>query len=221
MFYRVFVQARMSSHRFPGKMLSTVADRPLIDWVLERVSLAAEPGQVILATSMDFSDNALAAHVEGLGYPVFRGDLDNVAARFQACLRAYPTDWVVRICGDSPLLDAGLISGLWRHCHPDLDLVTNVQERTFPAGQSVEFINAKTYAGIDTISLSSDEREHLTQVFYRNSGRFRIRNISATDPSWRLQSHVVDTRDDLDVVEPLLRSGRFPSFTSAVPGMAI
>lgn len=221
MFYRVFVQARMSSRRFPGKMLSPVADRPLIDWVLERVSLAAGVERVTLATSTDFSDDSLASHVESLGYPVFRGALDNVAARFQACLRAYPADWIVRICGDSPLLDSGLISVLWRHCRPDLDLVTNVQERTFPAGQSVEFINAKTFAGIDTERLSAIEREHLTQVFYRNSMRYRIHNIAGTDPAWCQQRHVVDTKDDLDVVEPLLRSGRFPSFSSAVSVVAI
>lgn len=220
MFYRVFVQARMSSSRFPGKMLSSVADRPLIDWVLERASLATASERVILATSTDPSDDPLADHVVGLGYQVFRGDLDNVAARFQACLREYPADWIVRICGDSPLLDPCLISSLSRYCLPELDLVTNVQERTFPAGQSVEFINTRTYAEIDTDALSLDEREHLTRVFYRNSGRYRIRNIEGTAPVWRRQSYVVDTRGDLDAVEPLLRAGQFPRFTEAVPEAA-
>lgn len=215
MVYRVFVQARMSSRRFPGKMLSLAAGRPLIDWVLERIALAVESERITIATSTDCSDDPLADHVKALGYQVFRGELDNVAARFQACLREYPADWLVRICGDSPLLDPGLISGLARHCCPELDLVTNVQERTFPPGQSVEFINARTYEGIDTGSLSPMECEHLTQVFYRNSGRYRVRNIAGSDPSWRHQSYVVDTRADLEALEPRLRAGQFPVFAGA------
>lgn len=215
MFYRIFVQARMSSGRFPGKMLHSVANRPLIDWVLDRVTLAAGLECVVLATSTEPSDDVLAEHVSNRGYRVFRGALDSVAGRFQACLREYPAEWMVRICGDSPLLDPGLITGLASHCRPEWDLVTNVEQRTFPPGQSVEFINARAFAAIDTMSLSDQEREHLTQVYYMNPGRYRILNVAATDPSWRGQSYVVDTEDDLAAIEPLLRSGEFPVFSGA------
>lgn len=221
MFYRVFVQARMSSHRFPGKMLSVVAGRALVDWVLERVSLAVDPDRIVLATSDHISDDALAEHVGRAGYQVFRGDLNNVASRFRACLIRYPANWIVRICGDSPLLDPGLILGLSHLCNPDLDVVTNAQKRTFPAGQSVEFINARTFEKIDTAALAPEEQEHLTQVFYRHPDRYRIRNVVGTDPSWPKRSYVVDNKVDLDTLEPLLRAGRFPLYASALTSLVL
>ena len=221
MFYRVFVQARMSSSRFPGKMLSVVAGRALVDWVLERVSLAVGPDRIVLATSDHISDDALAEHVGRAGYQVFRGDLNNVAGRFRACLIRYPANWIVRICGDSPLLDPGLILGLSHLCNPDLDVVTNAQKRTFPAGQSVEFINARTFEKIDTAALAPEEQEHLTQVFYRHPDRYRIRNVVGTDPSWPKRSYVVDNKVDLETLEPLLKTGQFPSYAVAISSSAL
>ena len=45
-----------------------------------------------------------------LGASVYRGDLDNVAARFFTCLHEYPCDSFIRLSGaDSPVLDATVL----------------------------------------------------------------------------------------------------------------
>ncbi len=199
-------------------MLRITAGRPLVDWVLERVSLAVLPERITLTTSADATDDPLAAHVAGLGFQVFRGDLNNVAVRFRDCLDDYPADWIVRICGDSPMLDPGIITCLSRHCSPDLDLVTNVQKRTFPPGQSVEFINARTFEKLNFGDLHHEEKEHLTQVFYRNPERYQICNVEGNDHHWREQSYVVDTKDDLQRLEPLMQAGKFPRYFGVVRG---
>ena len=216
--YRVFVQARMSSRRFPGKMLAPLAGRPMVDWVLERIAQSVGRERLVLATSVDPTDLPLALYAQHMGYQVFRGGLDNVFARFQDCADRHPADWIVRISGDSPLLDAGLIAMLLAYCQSGLDLVSNVAERTFPSGQSVEIINAETLKSIDAGSLGPQEIEHVTQVFYRNPERYRIRNVAATDPHWRTASFVVDTLDDLIRLEPIARDGRLPIFSGAAAG---
>jgi spore coat polysaccharide biosynthesis protein SpsF (cytidylyltransferase family) len=201
---RIFVQARMSSQRFPGKVLAPLAGRPLIAHVVERCGAAFGADRVIVATSTQSSDDVLARAVAGLGCAVFRGELDNVLRRFQQCLKQYPCDWFVRISADSPLIDPGLIARIAEQRAPELDLVTNVQERTFPPGQSVEVVRAERFAGIDSESLAADEREHVTLAYYRSPGQYRIRNVVSRDATLARRSMTVDTPEDLRRVETLM-----------------
>jgi len=212
---RIFVQARMSSQRFPGKVLAPLAGRPLIAHVLERCGRAFGPEHVVLATSSDASDDPLAMFAKREGRTLFRGDLDNVAMRFQQCLAAHPCDWFVRISGDSPLIDPRLIVRIAEQRAPQFDLVTNVQKRTFPPGQSVEVVRGECFARIDSGALSAEEREHVTLAFYRASGKYRIRNVAAREPGLERQSYTVDTPEDLRAVEALILAGRVPSFAEA------
>jgi spore coat polysaccharide biosynthesis protein SpsF (cytidylyltransferase family) len=106
------IQARFSSVRCPGKMLRPLHGRPMIDWVIDAVRQAEAAGALnamAVATSVDASDDALAAHVAALGVPVHRGPLDDVARRMLEAATALKSDAFVRISGDSPLLDSGLI----------------------------------------------------------------------------------------------------------------
>jgi spore coat polysaccharide biosynthesis protein SpsF len=191
-----FVQARMSSARFPGKILAPFDGRPLIASVIDRVRSGVGEGRVVLATSTDPTDDPLAAYVASLGVAVFRGGLDDVVGRFQACLKAHPCEWFYRICGDSPLLDPALLSRADALRRDDVDIVTNIFPRTFAKGQSVELIRARTFAAIDPRTLSAAQREHVTQVYYERPDAFRIVNfVSATPPAE--PNMAVDTVDDL------------------------
>lgn len=205
----------MSSTRFPGKMLAPFGGIPLVEVILDNIGASVGRERLVLATSSEVSDAPLVAYAKAIGYQVFRGDLSNVFARFQACAVSYPCNWIIRICGDSPLLDVSLIHALLERCSSDTDLVTNVGIRTFPPGQSVEILNAKTMASIDADSLADDEKEHLTRVFYRHPERYRVHNVACSDPGWLEQSYVVDTIEDLRRLEPLFLARFLPKFTPA------
>ena len=212
---RIFVQARMSSQRFPGKVLTPLAGRPLIEHVVERCGKAFGPDAVVLATSSHASDDLLAQHAARRAWRHFRGELNDVVKRFQQCLAVYPCDWFVRISGDSPLIDPELIARIAERRSDDCDLVSNVQTRTFPPGQSVEVVRAACFAGLDSSGLSADEREHVTLAFYRAPAKYRIRSVLSRDPGLARQSYTVDTPEDLRAVEGLIRAGRIPSFAEA------
>lgn len=204
---QVIIQARMSSARFPGKMLAPLARRPLVAHVIARAIEAVGGDRVVVATSLESSDDPLAAYVAGeLRIPVFRGDLDNVVLRFQECLKKYPSRWFVRVCGDSPVIDPELIKKGMELRTEDTDLVTNVAVRTFPPGQSVEVIQAQSFAGIDAYSLVQDEREHLTLHYYRNPATYRIRAFESGNPELALQRMVVDSLEDLQTLDVTMGS---------------
>jgi spore coat polysaccharide biosynthesis protein SpsF (cytidylyltransferase family) len=142
----------------------------------------------------DFVENRCAV-------PVFRGDLDNVVARFQSALTEHPCEWFVRISGDSPLIDASLVQAMIRLSDHDHDVVSNVVRRTFPPGQSVECVRAEVFRALDSSELTPDQREHVTKVFYDRPNHWRLRSVICEDPGWAGVRMVVDHLDDLRVLE--------------------
>lgn len=196
--FRILVQARMSSSRFPGKMLAPLLGRPLVAHVLGRLAECAPPERVLLVTSEDSSDDPLADYVaRRLGVAVFRGPLDDVVLRFQAALRQHPAAWFVRICGDSPAIDPGLLGWMLARAGEGMDMMSNIVRRTFPPGQSIEIVRSAPFLALDSTVLAADEREHLTLGIYRRPGEFRIVAVEATVPGLAERRHVVDTLEDL------------------------
>ena len=76
------IQSRLSSNRFPGKMLTNFNGIPLLGRVIDRVSLAKGVTKIVVATSDSISDNHIESFCFERGIECFRGDLKNVADRF-------------------------------------------------------------------------------------------------------------------------------------------
>ena len=191
----------MSSSRFPGKMMASFRGRPLIAQVLGRFDDAGLRSQIVVLTSSDPSDDRLADFVsDDCNVPVFRGDLNDVVVRFQSALAQYPCEWFVRISGDSPLIDASLVKKMIGFCKDDFDMVSNVARRTFPAGQSVECLRSQPFLAVDSRNLTADQREHVTK-FYYDDPHSRIRSVVCQDRKWAGVRMVVDTPEDLEVLQ--------------------
>jgi spore coat polysaccharide biosynthesis protein SpsF len=193
----------MSSSRFPGKVLAPFRGEPIIAHVMRAAAGGVGEGAVVLATSEERADDPLAAYVERLGVPVFRGALDDVVGRFQACANEYPADWILRVCADSPLLDPAVIRLVLAVPLDDLDVITTTSPRTFAKGQNVELIRADALLGLSDAELTDDDREHVTPFFYRHPDRYRVHNVESDDPERARDSVVVDTLEDLRRLEAL------------------
>jgi spore coat polysaccharide biosynthesis protein SpsF len=199
---RAVIQARMSSRRFPGKVLAPFRGEPLIQSVIRAVDRALPNVPIVVATSLHPTDDPLAMYVGSLGVPLFRGSLENVFDRFLACADIHPCRWMLRVNADSPLLAASPLQAVIGHADAaDLDLVTTTFPRTFPRGQNTELIRVDAMRSIDTTMLTPDDQEHVTQFFYRNPAHFRILNVESGDPSLAALNLSVDTLDDLHRLE--------------------
>lgn len=181
--------------------------RPLISHVVSRAAAAVGLSKVVILTSGDSTDDPLVCYAERvLQVQVFRGHLRNVLGRFQGALLAYPCERFVRICGDSPLIDPRLIESMIQRIRPQDDLVTNVQNRTFPSGQSVEILKSATFKKINTGVLNPEEQEHVTLHYYANPERYIINSVHSTSLMLAKESMVVDTLEDLIALEAKQKS---------------
>lgn len=196
---KIFIQARMSSSRFPGKVLAPIEGVPLIKKLVERLS--SLDAELIVLTSNELSDDPLAFYLERIGVKVFRGDLDNVFLRFNEAARYYSCDYFVRICADSPFIDKNLVNNMINYAETgEYDVISNVFSRTFPKGQSVEIIRAKSFFDINQSILSEEEKEHVTPYFYKNKENYKCLFLdNLKDLSYINQC--VDMLDDLKEVE--------------------
>ncbi len=192
-----FVQARMSSRRYPGKVLAPFRGQPIIRHVLNSIEKVLSSSQIVVVTSTEESDNPLALYLQASHVPVFRGPLNNVFERFQQCLKKHPCDWILRICADSPLLDPLILQKLLNYTESDYDLVTTTFPRTFPRGKNAELIRVHTFLSLNSQKLTESEQEHPTSFFYRNSDSFKILNIESGDEKLSEINLSVDTVEDL------------------------
>ena len=205
---KAFIQARMSSKRLPGKVMLPLHGELVISRVLTQVEKAVPKQDIVVATSTDQSDDSLVSYLLDRNTNVFRGPLDNVFARFQNCLKEYPCDWFFRVCADSPLLNPAVLTYFLHLVDTtEADIITTLFPRSFPAGQSVELVRARTFRTLMTDKLSAEEQEHLTKAYYANPHRFRIKNVSSGNASLAEINYCVDTAEDMARLEQFLAGG--------------
>ncbi len=195
----------MSSRRLPGKVLAPLAGRPPLQYLLERLERCREIDQVVVATSIEPSDDPIAEWCEQRGASVHRGPLDHVAARFGEVIERFGLDAFVRVTGDSPLLDQALVDrGAALYREGDRDVVTNVFPRsTFPSGQSLEVVGAEPFGRALERMTEPDEREHVTRYLYRHHENFRIENFLADRDDADLDVSL-DTEEDARLIGAVL-----------------
>jgi len=138
------LQARMGSSRLPGKSMATLRGEPMIVRQLERLRGARCLSKIIVATSNETVDDALAGFLVSRGHTVHRGAGADILARIARCAEAISSvTHVVRLKGDAPFMDPGVIDDAVRMALASgADYTSNRVHRTYPAGLEVEVIKA-------------------------------------------------------------------------------
>ncbi len=214
------IQARMSSHRLPGKVLADLGGKPLIQRVFERTRAATLVDQVVVLTSEDPSDDPLAEFLEHSGIPLRRGSLEDVRSRYAALLDEFDPRYVVRVTGDCPFVEPEFIDlqlGALRAF--DADLVRVAEESAIEGtlgGQAALSARALRWT---LASASRADREHVGSFFLKGHARECFRWVEIeVDGIFRWQGLrlAVDEPSDLEFARRIwaevdqLGDGLFP-----------
>ena len=211
----------MSSSRLPGKVLKPLLGQPMILRQIERLRRARTLGGIVVATSVEASDDILCETCGAAGVEVVRGALDDVLDRYRHAARTVGEPaHVVRLTADCPLADWTVIDACVElHLQSGADYTSNVHPRTFPKGLDVEVM---TLAALDRAwreGTDPYEREHVTPYLNRHPDRFVLANLAQDidRSSWRW---TVDTPEDWAMVDAVYQ-GLYRSddlFASAAVG---
>ena len=198
------VQARMGSGRLPGKVLR----RPGRHTVLARVVRAARDSGVlddlVVATTAEPADDAVAAECRAIGVDCHRGPVDDVLTRFIGVLDARPADAVMRFTADCPLLDPEIIATAARAfaAVPDLDYLSTSIARTLPRGLDAEIARSRALRAADRLA-TDHHRVHVTSYLYGNPDTFRVLGLTLQPDLSHLRL-TLDTADDWRLITAIV-----------------
>jgi spore coat polysaccharide biosynthesis protein SpsF len=211
------LQARMSSSRLPGKVMKPILGRPMIELQIERVRRSKRLSDVVVATSVDASDDPLADFLTGIGVRVVRGPLDDVLGRFIAVIDALNLAGdMVRLTADCPLADPDVLDAcIALRAGGGFDYASNGRRRTYPRGLDVEVFSVEALRRADRETQAPYDREHVTPWLYRPGTPFTqgelVQARDESDLRW-----TVDYPADFDFVRRVYEtlSPQKPDFTS-------
>jgi spore coat polysaccharide biosynthesis protein SpsF len=207
------VQARMTSKRFPGKVLAELDGKPVLWHVLSRCLQIQELEAVGLAipgkSRKEKSAAALIEIAERLNIHTTLGPEDDVLSRYlmavteQEKYLGMPIDRVVRITADCPLIDPLLctevvISSL------RLPFGSNCLKRTFPKGMDCEVFTTSLLREAYDEASDLYDREHVTPWMIRNARAIVSIQGRVDHSSYRL---TLDYPEDLQMMEALYAKG--------------
>lgn len=212
--FGVIVGARTGSNRLPGKALLHIGGRPMIIFLLERIRVTQGVSKIIFATTMLPEDDELAQVVEDAGFTVFRGANQNVVERYVDAAQDYDFDYVVRVTGDCPFVDAETLDYCLISARQQMPFDLASTKGRFPVGIDYEIYKASVMAGLHAAGkLDASEREHLTLYMYKHSDRFKLVSLEPRAEWLSNETFTVDNQEDLDSAREVVTQLGRSSFT--------
>ena len=222
------IQARMGASRLPGKVLLDIEGEPMLVRVVERTKRAKSLTEVLVATSLEKSDDPIEQLCTARGYICYRGSQQDVLDRYYQAARAYSADVVIRITADCPIIDPLVIdqtvAAFWGYgkkliteadglvesasptqisSPPKWDFAANrlppPWQRTFPIGLDTE---VSTFSALERAwgeATQTHQREHVMPYLYEHKNQFQILLVNH-DPDYGHLRWTVDTAQDLELI---------------------
>ena len=196
----------MGSTRLPGKVLRMLEGSSVLAHVIARVSGCPRVDRVVVATTDQPGDDAVALESRAWSADVFRGSEDDVLSRYYGAARATSADVVVRVTSDCPLFDGSLLTRMLAEffgaagAQDQADYLSNTLIRSYPRGLDTEIFTFDALARAHREAGKLYQREHVTPYIWQNPQLFRLRNFAGEQD---LSHHrwTLDTEADWTLIQ--------------------
>lgn len=195
----------MGSSRLPGKVLMDISGKPLLEHIVDRLRLCKSLDKILIATTFLDEDIPILELSKKLNVDHFAGPVENVFQRFLDAGKAAGAETVLRVCGDSPLIDYNLLD-LMINCHlkklPDITFVGT----KIPLGTGAEVIQYKSLSELSEFIEKKSHVEHVTTCFYDHPEKFKLSPSEVPDYLKEVPFRLtVDTEEDLKLIREVYK----------------
>jgi N-acetylneuraminate synthase len=203
------IQARAGSTRLPKKAFAKIAGSTLTEHVIQRTKQAKALESVVVAVPDTEQNRPLIKTASGLGTKAFAGPEKNVLERTIRAAEENGLSQIVRICGDSPLIDPAFIDlAVKQHLLEENDYTTAVG--ILPEGLDFEVVSLKALKRARKASKSARHREHVTLFIRENPKKFRAGMLAKGKWLYRHGLKLtVDRKQDLQLMKALAKKKNF------------
>ncbi len=212
--FSVIIEARMGSKRLPKKVMFKVGKKTMIQIMIKRLKLSKNIKEIIVATTRNKKDDVLAKHVKNIS-KVYRGSENNVLQRVIKAAERFKVHNIVKICGDSPLIDFKIMDYMISKFKlQNVDYLSNNLKNTFPDGMDIEIVKTSALIKSYEFSKSKKNKEHVT-YYIKKSPHFIKRNIKASKKNFNPKLKLtLDVFDDFLRIEKIIKSFKYKNYFS-------
>ncbi len=193
------IQARRTSERLPDKVLLPLAGKPVVTHVIHRCLKIPGAGKVVLAAPDGPFEDPLESVAREAGALCHRGPLDDVLSRFWGAYQLCPSDYVMRITADCPLIDPDLCQQLIEKTiatHADYGALVN-----WPHGLDCEIFTAKLLKETHEQAHEAVDREHVTLWMKKRPGLNKVFVTPDQPETMKGNRWVLDYPEDYDFLK--------------------
>lgn len=195
----------MGSTRLPGKMLMELGNKTIISHVIERSNRIPGISHVCVALPSNKDNDILHARIKNESCYVYRGDEDDVLARYVDAARHLGADIVMRITADKPLIDPQICGNVLNLLlSNDADFACNNMPASWPHGLDCEVFTSAALFSADRFTSDISDREHVTPWMRRSEKLHRVNLLGPGEEVVNLR-WTLDYQEDLDFLRELFK----------------
>ena len=206
------IEARMTSSRLPGKVLTKIQNKYVLEILIRRIQRSKYVDKVIIATTSNKEDDPIVELARNLKVKYYRGSENDVLGRLVGAIQDFPEEHVIQLTGDNPVIDASIIDYMANYyLESDFDFLTNnglmnMKHHYLPLGMDVSIFKKRDLINIERKTNDPEDREHPTLYFYRTGkNTYKIKNLQFPE-RWNNKNNyrlTLDTEDDLYVISKI------------------
>jgi glutamate-1-semialdehyde 2,1-aminomutase len=197
------IQARLTSKRFPGKVIQKIGNSTVLEVMLKRLRKSKKIDQIVVSIPSNKKNKKLFEYLKKLDVNIFRGSEDNVLDRFYKTALKFKASDVIRITGDCPFIDPKIVDNLINlYSKKKIDYLNNAKAPDYSDGFDVEILNFKTLKKAKFKAKSSFDQEHVTPFIKREKNIKKL-SVSILDNFGVKLS--LDTKDDYKKIKKVFK----------------
>lgn len=198
------IQARSTSSRLPNKVLLNLpynSQKTVLEQVISRVKKSRYIDEVIIATTINKSDDSIINLCNQLSIKTYRGSEENVLSRYYEAAKESLADIVIRITSDCPCIDFEVLDSLIeKHLAEKNDYTSNTLIRSYPHGLDCEVFSFKVLEESFLNAKDKFEQEHVTPYIYKtNKNNYKIGVLESNRNSSKIRI-TLDTKEDYNLL---------------------
>ena len=200
----VIIQARLTSSRFPKKVLKKVSsDQTVLDYLYLKLSSSKLISKIIFCIPDNKKNFELKNYLKKKNYLFFSGPENDVLKRYCLTAKKFNVKHIVRITCDCPLIDGEELDKHLKHYFTNkFDYLTNQINRTYPDGFDIEIIKSNLLNEVSKKSFLKEDREHVTTYLKRNLKKINSFNYIKDFSNLRL---TLDYKEDLLLIKKIIK----------------
>ncbi len=202
----IFIQARLTSKRYPRKIFEKINDQSMIFFLYKRLIKVISEKNIVFVIPKNKKNEELYQFFKKNNILCFRGSENNVLKRFYEAALYFKANNIIRVTSDCPLTDPNLIKTMYKKFikFKKVDYYSNTHQQGFPDGFDVEMFNIKGLALSLKLTKNKYHLEHVT-TFLRKSKKLNKKSFKLKD-NFIYPKLSVDTKKDLNRIKFIIKN---------------